>query len=400
MDSILSFASELEWGPTIPQYFFFTGVSAAAFLISSLTYVFGKRRYEPIAGLALILALTVLLAAPLNLIADLAQPGRFYSLLFRFNWTSPMSWGVFLLTLYPLLNALEGLFVFRAGFARAASSKPPGFTQRLYRLLALNTLEVSPRTQERDNRAAKILGMLGIPMALAVHGYTGFILFFAVGRPLWNTPLMPVIFLVSAVVSGLGIMILLGWLMARNKAGKPMWGLLESLGILLGWSILGDLLLRGLWHGLAYAADREVYAPVLRFLFREHFFTSVVVELGLALILPALVMLTPRLRQVRPLFLSSAFLAAAGVWLFRWTTVIGGQEIPKIGSIPHSLSVSYWGGKGVMQVIGNWGLWLALFILFTWFFPWSSSKEGVRESGGEMEIEDPDFRTASTGGVR
>lgn len=67
MDSILSFASELEWGPAIPQYFFFTGVSAAAFLISSLTYVFGKRRYEPIAGLALILALTVLLAAPLKI---------------------------------------------------------------------------------------------------------------------------------------------------------------------------------------------------------------------------------------------------------------------------------------------------------------------------------------------
>ncbi len=86
------------WSLAIPQYFFMTGVSAAAFLVSSLTYAFGDRRFRPIAGLSLIVALTVLLAAPLNLIADLGQTGRFYELMFATHATAPMSWGVYLLT--------------------------------------------------------------------------------------------------------------------------------------------------------------------------------------------------------------------------------------------------------------------------------------------------------------
>ena len=387
MIEILQELAGIDWGPAIPQYFFFTGVSAAAFLISSLTYVFGDERYRPIAGLALILAFTVLAAAPLNLIADLAQPGRFYSLLYRIHMTSPMSWGVFLLTLYPLLIAIEGIFAFRGPFAKRGQ-RSSGWKRKLYRLLALGSLEITSRTQARDHRASQIAGAIGIPMALAVHGYTGFILFFAVGRPLWNTPLMPVIFLVSAVVSGLAMIILLGWLMVRNRAGVPDWPLLGRLAVLLGWTIGLDLLLRIAWYGFAYLANPESYGPVLRFVFLDHFFESVIVELGLGLILPAAVMLIPALRRVRPLFLASAFLTVAGVWLFRWSTVIGGQEIPKVGAGYYEYIPQLWGDKGIMQVIANWGLWLFLFILFTWFFPWRAEEElpGDERSAGHLSI--------------
>ncbi|MFW5692260.1 MAG: NrfD/PsrC family molybdoenzyme membrane anchor subunit, partial [Chloroflexota bacterium] len=220
----------IYWGPVVAQYFFFTGISAAAFLISSLTYVFGQKRYEPIAGLALIVAFTVLLAAPLNLIADLAQPGRFYTLLYRTHITSPMTWGVFLLTAYPLLILLESAFAFRARFARKAQSSA-GVARRLYTLAALGNPQITPQTEKRDHAMSRRLGIIGIPMALAVHGYTGFILWFAAGRPLWNTPVMPVVFLVSAVVSGLGLMILLTWLMVPGEDGKPRWSLMDGLAV-------------------------------------------------------------------------------------------------------------------------------------------------------------------------
>ena len=98
---------QVAWSAAIPQYFFMTGVSAAAFLVSSLTYAFGDARFKPIAGLSLIVALTVLLAAPLNLIADLGQTGRFYELAFATHATAPMSWGVYLLTTYPALILVE-----------------------------------------------------------------------------------------------------------------------------------------------------------------------------------------------------------------------------------------------------------------------------------------------------
>lgn len=366
---LIQSATLVFWGIPIPQYFFLTGISAAAFLISSLTYVFGDKRYEPIAGLALIVALTVLIVAPLNLIADLGQPGRFYSLLYRLHATSPMSWGVFLLSSYPLLIVVEMLFVFRAGFARRGQQASGGL-QRIYTYLSLGSLVVTKDTDARDHRVGRILGIIGIPTALAVHGYTGYILGVVRARPMWHTSLMPLIFLISAMVSGIALMILLTGMMVRNRDGSCNRRLLHQLGVLLAWSIVGDLTLRILWYtiGLFYAANS--YQDVIHFLFVEHFSTAILLELGLGLLFPLCVMAIPPLRRIRPLFWSSTVLAVAGVMLFRWDTVIGGQLIPKYAAGLGSFEPEVWGRAGLMHILGNWGLWVFLFLLCTSVLPW------------------------------
>ncbi len=380
---LISQGSQVHWGVTIPQYFFMTGISAAAFLLSSLTYVFNDKRYEAIAGLSLIVAFTVLLVAPLNLIADLAQPGRFSSLFFNLHATSPMSWGVFLLTSYPLLILVEMLFVFRAGFARRAANAQ-GATKRLYLLLALNNEEVTDASKERDHRIGRTLGIIGIPTALAVHGYTGYILGVVKANSLWHTPLMPLIFLISAMVSGIAFMILLNAIMVRDEQGKISWRLMELLGVLLAWSIVGDLLLRLFWYSIGLAYSSASFQDVSTLLFEHHFFTSVILELGLGLTLPLIVMSVPILRRIKPLFLFTAILAVASVMLFRWDTVIGGQLLPKTGAGFYTYIPPFWGRVGIMHIIGNWGLWIFLFIIFTSFCPWRKSDQDKTE----ISIED------------
>lgn len=372
--------AHVPWGIAIPQYFYLTGISAAAFLLSSLTYVFGDKRYEAIAGLSLIVAFTVLLVAPLNLIADLAQPGRFYSLFYHLHATSPMSWGVFLLTSYPILILAEMFFVFRAGFARRAA-EATGFMRSLYLLLAMKSDKVSAETDERDHRIGRVLGIIGIPTALAVHGYTGYILGVVKARSLWHTPLMPLIFLISAMVSGIALMILLNALMVRNEQGKISWPLMERLGFLLAWSIVGDLLLRLFWYSIGLFYSTAGFQDTAELLFGHHFFEAVVLELGLFLTLPLLVMTVPVLRRSKPLFLFSAVLAMVGVMLFRWDTVIGGQLLPKIGAGFYHYTPPFWGRIGVMHIIGNWGLWLFLFIAFTSFCPWRKKSRDLAEQG-------------------
>lgn len=361
--------SHVHWGIAIPQYFYLTGISAAAFLLSSLTYVFNDKRYEAIAGLSLIVAFTVLMVAPLNLIADLAQPGRFYSLFYHLHATSPMSWGVFLLTSYPLLILAEMAFVFRSGFARRAAGAS-GFLRFFYHLLALQNDEVTAGTEARDHRIGRILGIIGIPTALAVHGYTGYILGVVKARSLWHTPLMPLIFLISAMVSGIALMILLNVFMVRDEQDRISWPLMERLGLLLAWSIVGDLLLRLFWYSIGLFYSSASFQDAAALLFGHHFFEAVVLELGLFLTLPLLVMTVPFLRRIKPLFLFSAVLAMAGVMLFRWDTVIGGQLLPKIGPGYGHYLPPFWGRIGVMHIIGNWGLWIFLFIVFTSFCPW------------------------------
>ena len=380
---LIQTGSQVHWGVAVPQYFFLTGISAAAFLLSTLTYVFGDKRYESIAGLSLIVAFTVLATAPLNLIADLGQPGRFYSLLYHLHGTSPMSWGVFLLSSYPLLIAVEMAFVFRASFARR-SQAASGLLKGFYRLLALGNVEVTAATEAHDHRMGKILGTIGIPTALAVHGYTGYILGVVRARAMWHTSLMPLIFLISAMVSGVALMMFLSWIMVRDEQGKVDWSLMDRLGILLAWSIVGDLVLRLLWYSIGLSYSSASFQEVGNYIFGHHFLESVVFELGLSLFLPLIVMAVPGLRRIRPLFMLTVIMAIFGVMLFRWDTVIGGQLIPKIGAGFYEYIPSFWGRTGIMHIIGNWGFWVFLFILFTSFLPWKKTIEKNGQANQEQ----------------
>lgn len=365
------------WSLAIPQYFFMTGVSAAAFLVSSLTYGFGDRRYRPIAGLSLIVALTVLLVAPLNLVADLGQPGRFYELLFETHATAPMSWGVFLLTTYPALIAAELLFAFRGAFVERAGAG--GRLAGLHRLLALGHRTHGAGEAARTHAVSRRLALLGIPWAIAVHGYTGYILGVVKARPLWHTALMPIVFLVSAMVSGVALLILVSAVMQRldtaaARVDASVQGLLAKL---LAVSIVADLLLRVFWYSIQWYYGVAAYGPVLRHVLVDGFWTAVVGETVLGLLVPLGVALVPRLRRGAPLYAAAA-LAVAGVWMFRWDTVIGGQLIPKVGAGFYAYSPPLWGGDGIMQVVANWGLWIALFVAATSVIPWQ------REAGLEQ----------------
>lgn len=368
---------EVAWSPAIPQYFFMTGVSAAAFLVSSLTYGFGDRRFAPIAGLSLLVALTVLLAAPLNLIADLGQPGRFYELVFATHATAPMSWGVYLLTTYPALILVELLFAFRGALVARADAAT-GLARTAWRWLALGATRFGPADRARAHVISRKLALLGIPWALAVHGYTGYILGVMKARPLWHTALMPIIFLVSAMVSGVAFVILVSSVMARLESGGRR-GLDPALGALLakllGGFIVADLVLRLFWYSIQWGYGVAAYDAVARHLFVGSFWTAVVVETVLGLLVPLAVALVPALRR-RPWALhAAAVLAVVGVWVFRWDTVIGGQLVPKIGAGFYAYAPPGFGGDGIMQVIGNWALWVFLFLAATSLLPWRQEEE-------------------------
>ena len=361
----------VAWSLAIPQYFFMTGVSAAAFLVSSLTYAFGDRRFKPIAGLSLVVALTVLLVAPLNLVADLGQTGRFYELFFATHATAPMSWGVYLLTTYPALILAELLFAFRGAFvARAAGAR--GVVARAYRLLALGHRAFTPADAERTHAISRRLALLGIPWALSVHGYTGYILGVMKARPLWHTALMPIVFLVSAMVSGVALMILVTAVVQRfdSAAARVDRGVLEGLARLLAAFVVADLVLRLFWYTIQWLYGVEAYGAVVRHVFVDSFWSAVVVETVLGLLLPLAVAATPALRRRPPLLYAAAALAVLGVWVFRWDTVIGGQLIPKVGAGFYAYAPPLWGGDGAMSVAGNWALWVALFIGALWVLPW------------------------------
>ncbi|MEK7450182.1 MAG: NrfD/PsrC family molybdoenzyme membrane anchor subunit, partial [Planctomycetota bacterium] len=178
---------EIYLEKNIAFYFYLTGVSAASFIISTMAYVFGMERFKAIGRIGAVIAPLVLIIAPIFLVIDLLQPMRFVHLFYMFNFRSPVTWGTILLTLYPINCLIYLFFIYK------------------------------------DNKAKiKTFGSIGIPLAIAVHGYTGFILALAKGIALWNTPLMPVYFLISAMVSGTALLIILAVIKEKVFANSTL----------------------------------------------------------------------------------------------------------------------------------------------------------------------------------
>ena len=178
---------EIPWKVYIPLYFYFTGLSAGSFILSTLSTVFGIKRFKPMALPAAIISLVLLLLAPACLILDLNQPLRFWHTLVPeyFNRTSALSYGSWLLTFYPLANLIYIYFIF-----------------------------------VKNDHITKILGTITVPLAIFVHAYTGFAFALVRARAWWHSALMPGYFLTSALLSGIALLLVVALIMDRYRREK------------------------------------------------------------------------------------------------------------------------------------------------------------------------------------
>lgn len=192
----------IHWSLMIVLYPYITGIVAGAFIVSSLYHVFGIKSLQPIARFSLLFALAFLACATLPLLNHLGHPERALSMMFTPNPTSAMAGFGFIYSAYAIVLILEILFIYRPTMV-ALKDISSGFMRKLYNVLAIGSDNVSPRALALDHRIISFLAGIGIPMACILHGYVGFIFGGVKANPLWATPLMPVIFLLSACVSGI-----------------------------------------------------------------------------------------------------------------------------------------------------------------------------------------------------
>jgi Ni/Fe-hydrogenase subunit HybB-like protein len=284
------------FGALIAVYFYLTGLSAGSFVLSTMAFVFGMEKFKPIGKIGVILATLFLVMAPLALLVHVGQPFKVWHLFAHLNVTSPITWGSFLLTLYPINCIIYGYFMFQG-------NKP----------------------------LTRLFGTIGIPLAIFVHGYTGFILALGKARPLWNTALMPFLFLVSAMVSGIALMILISIVKDKffSKEKAINQDLVFALGKMLVAMILIDLFLvlsDVLVLLVSHAEAQEVAHLILTGKFSFYF---IWVENVLGKIIPAIILLVPRFRNLTTIILAS-ILVVVGIFFMRYVVVLGGEFLPLV----------------------------------------------------------------------
>jgi molybdopterin-containing oxidoreductase family membrane subunit len=237
-----NYGSVVTWGLWIAAYIYFIGLSAGAFLISSLVYVFNVKRFESIGRLAVFTAVVTLFLALLSVWADIGHMSRFWHVMIYPNFRSPMAWMIWLYSAYMIILLVELWFLLRRDLALRAAQ--PGWRGTLYRIVSLGSPETSDESVARDRRVVRVLATIGVPVAIMFHGGVG-ALFGVIGaRPQWNSGLTPILFLVSALASGGALLTVVaaifqdGWRRNRETVlalGKFVLGLL-LLDLLLQFS--------------------------------------------------------------------------------------------------------------------------------------------------------------------
>lgn len=210
---ITRLGSTVPWGLWVAFYIYFIGLSAGSFLLSSLVFVFGNKALEPISRLAVLQAFFCLLLGVVFIFVDLGHWERFYNVLIHPQWHSVLAWEIWFYTVYLAVLLMELWFLMRCDLSRWSRAVRGGWG-RIYGALALGFRcpETPEQEEECDRQTAKwlkFLGIIGIPIALGVHGGTGAIFAVVKSRPAWYTPIFPLVFVVSALASGGGLLLFL-----------------------------------------------------------------------------------------------------------------------------------------------------------------------------------------------
>lgn len=386
---------ELHWGLLIVVYPYITGLVAGAFILASLERVFNVREVQPTYRLSLLTALAFLIVAPLPLLAHLGHPERAFEIFLTPNLRSAMAMFGFVYAWYlTVVLLLEIWFDYRKDIVLRAR-REKGWRKLVYQALTLGATDLAPQAIEFDRRAGKFVTLIGIPSAFLLHGYVGFIFGSVKANPWWSSVLIPIVFLFSAIVSGIALVLLLYLFASLVRRAEIDMVCIDKLASFLLYALILDLSLELLdfIHRL-YEAEESI--KILSQMISSRLFLSLVVlQILLGTVLPmiALALVNPAVRprgaarvpaELRRLvYFTAAVLIQIGIFSTRWNVVIGGQLFSKSLRGLTVYKVQLLGIEGFFTAAGLLILpFVLLYLLVRLLPPWKEAEVQLEEAAG------------------
>ncbi len=334
----------MEWGTLVPCYVFFALAATGCSLVNSIFTVFGVERFRKIAKRGVLLSVLLILPPLIFICVELGKPFQMYNLYIFFQPHSRMSW----------MGTLYMVFLFSL----------------VVELVVMLLEESLPKWVPR------VMGSFVLLVTLAVHTNLGALFGSINAKPMWSTHLLPMHFIVSAVMSGAAIHILFGSLVYIIKRG----GLPERIRVLysrdlsplvigliiVNFALIAEKIIASTHDtGLAAAVAQLTtggYAPI--------FWGFEIIIGG---IVPLVILLNPKTRNSTRWLIAAAAMLIMGVFVSKYDLVVGGQSVavmPLAGTIP------YWPEFGeILFVFTGAGLFLMLFTLGEILLPLDPEEE-------------------------
>jgi Ni/Fe-hydrogenase subunit HybB-like protein len=372
---------ELQWSVLIALYPYLTGLVAGAFILASLERVFRVDAVKPTYRLALLTALAFLLVAPLPLQLHLGHPERSLEMYLTPHRSSAMAMFGFVYLWYLMAVLVVEIWLdYRRDIVVMAQSTS-GWKRVIYRILTLGSYNISERSLEIDQKVGWIVTVIGIPSAFLLHGYVGFIFGSVKANPWWSTPLMPVVFLFSAMVSGIAAVLLLYMLTSRLRRRPIDMRCVDTVAKYLFYTFIIDFSLEmlDLIHRI-YESD-ESFRSLDFMVHTRLYFSQVVLQILLGTVLPiALLFLVQVLRLTevarKRVYVLAGSLTLIGIFAMRWNVVIGGQLFSKSFLGYTTYKIGFITREGLLMTIALSLLPLGiLWVLVKLLPPWEEQQE-------------------------
>jgi Ni/Fe-hydrogenase subunit HybB-like protein len=309
--SITNLTDHVPWGLWITIDLSSIALGAGAFSLCAGVYLFGLKRYQPIARTATFVGLIGYTMATLALILDIGKPERFWHSMVYWNthsllWEVTMCVILYLTVLvFEAMPILANLDWLRKRFPKVTS------------------------IMERVHHYAPVLAIIGLGLSSLHQSSLGATYGVIKARPFWFKPEMSVLFMFSAIVGGISLTLFASMLASRltNKA-RVNDALIERVAQFVGYLLIGYFYFR-VWDALSvtYAYDPG-RSEGLHFLTKGPLaFNFWIVEMLLGMIVPLILLLYKPTRMNRFWRMIALLLVAVGVVAFRWDTNITGQLV-------------------------------------------------------------------------
>jgi len=371
---------ELHWGLLIVIYPYVTGLVAGAFILASLVKVFDVKELQPTYRMSLLTALAFLFVAPLPLLAHLGHPEKSFEIFLTPNTSSAMAMFGFVYAWYLMaVLLLEIWFDYRKDLIVWANHGK-GLMKWIHKFISLFSKDISEAALRFDKKSVKMVTLIGIPSAFLLHGYVGFIFGSVKANPWWSSVLMPIVFLFSAIVSGIALVLLIYMVITPLRSKEIDMKCLDKLASYLFYIMIIDFSLEILdFIHRTYEAEESI--KILAELVSGRLFVSlVVIQLLMGMIIPLGSIAAVKFFQVpselrKSIYFVSAILVQIGIFSTRWNVVIGGQLFSKSFRGLTAYKMTFFGFEGLLMSIGLLLLpILILYILFKILPPWDEAR--------------------------
>ncbi len=367
---------ELQWSILIVLYPYLTGLVAGAFILASLERVFKVEAVKPTYRLALLTALAFLLVAPLPLQLHLGHPERSLEMYMTPHTSSAMAMFGFVYLWYLMVVLLLEIWLDYRKEIVIGAQTATGWRKWIYKVLTLGSYNISERSLRIDDRLGYIVTIIGIPSAFLLHGYVGFIFGSIKANPWWSSPLMPVVFIFSAMVSGIAAVLLIYYFLTKWRGRQLDVNCLDTVAKYLFYTFVIDFALEMLDVLHRIYESEESFRSLDFMVHTRLYFSQIILQIFICTLIPLFLL---GLNQVIELpvvvrfrmYVTSAALTLIGVLAMRWNVVIGGQLFSKSFLGYTSYKVDFITREGILVSVGLtilpfFILWFLLKLLPPW----------------------------------